>query len=157
MRDMLVPWPFYYSNLKIPPTVMSNKNKTDHSLLIVFFFFLHLYKFTCSVNCCKDIRNLDVWCGFFVLILVTKLFTKKRTLCQDISWHKLSKYKYYNSPRLLLHLKTNEAECSQCTSRMKWLTSIQSMSKSQNEMEVYRKYLQYVSQYKNSNKISLRS
>lgn len=43
MRDMLVPWPFYYSNLKIPPTVMSNKNKTDHSLLIVFFFFFYIY------------------------------------------------------------------------------------------------------------------
>lgn len=95
---------FLLHYLKIPPTAMSNKNKTDHSLLIVFFFYiytnLHVLLFAVKIS---EIWMFDV--GFFVLILVTKLFTK-RTLC-----NKLSKYKYCNSPRLLLHLKTNEAEC----------------------------------------------
>lgn len=39
MHDMLILGPFYYSNLKIPPTAMSNKNKQNSSFIIDSFLF----------------------------------------------------------------------------------------------------------------------
>lgn len=85
MHDMLIRGPFYYSNLKIPPTAMSNKNKQNSSFIIdsfLFYIYTNLHVLLLAVKISEN------WMfDAFVLILVTQKYSQtiKRT---DISWHK---------------------------------------------------------------------
>lgn len=83
MHDMLIPWPFYYSNLKITPTAMSNKNKQNSSFIINSIFFFYIY--TNLQALLVAVKISEIW--MLGVFLCNKIIHKQR----DISWHKWSK------------------------------------------------------------------